>query len=100
MLYLIGRLTDDPKINKKDDKQEVSITLAVQRDYKNVEGIYETDYVPCILWNNIANQTNEYCRKGDLVAIRGKVRTAENKTIEIIVEKISFLATNKTSVNK
>ena len=97
MLYLIGRLIEDPKFNETNDKQEVLITLAVQRDYKTVDGIYETDFVPCILWNNIANRTNEYCRKGDLVAIRGKIRTNKEKSIEIIVDKISFLATKNLS---
>ena len=92
-VYLIGRLTANPKVETNEsDKKVLSITLAVQRGYKNSDGIYETDFVPCILWDGIASNTSEYCKKGDLVAIRGQIKTNKNKIIEIIVDKISFLA--------
>ena len=102
LVYLIGRLTTEPEINNLDNgKQVLSINLAVQRSYKNSEGIYETDFIKCVLWDGIANRTAEYCHKGDLIAVRGQIRTSnymganeEKKYVtEILVEKISFLAT-------
>lgn len=108
LVYLIGRLASDPELKKSEnDKDYTTITLAVQRSFKNSNGIYETDFVKCILWNGIAQNTTEYCKKGDLVGIRGRIQVRnyqdgeETKYItEIIVEKISFLASKKIEEEK
>lgn len=91
LVYLIGRLTVNPK--ESQTKNRSTVTLAVQRGYKNSDGIYETDLVKCVLWDGIASRTAEYCRKGDLIAVKGHLRTGSNET-EVVVEKVSFLATN------
>ena len=104
MVYLIGRLTEDPSLKKlEEDKEMLTINLAVQRSFKNEDGIYETDYLRCILWNALAEHTCEYCKKGDLVGIKGRIQSRsyedEDKNIkyitEIIVDRISFLASSK-----
>ena len=109
MVYLIGRLTEDPCIKKlEDDRDLLTINLAVQRSFKNEDNIYETDYLRCILWNALAEHTCEYCRKGDLVGIKGRIQTRsyedEDKNIkyitEIIVDRISFLASAKSRSNE
>ena len=69
MSYLIGRLTEEPK----SEEGKVNITLAVTRSYKNADGIYETDFVPVVLFNGIATNTANYCHKGDLMAVRGRL---------------------------
>lgn len=105
LVYLIGRLTKDPEVvTTENGKKVMAVTLAVQRSYKNSDGIYETDFVKCVLWEGIATRTAEFCKKGDLIAIRGQVRTSsytkkENEEkiyqTEIVVEKVSFLSTKK-----
>ena len=69
LVYLIGRLTENPEKKSYDDKDMLTINLAVQRSFKNEDGIYEVDYIRCVLWNAIATNTSEYCKKGDLVGI-------------------------------
>lgn len=103
MVYLIGRLTDDPEVKKLDEgKSRLSINLAVQRSFKNEDGIYETDFIRCILWNGVASHTSEYCHKGDLVGVKGRLQTRkyeDNNEVkyitEVIVDKVSFLANKK-----
>ena len=52
LVYLIGRLTEDPVVTKLEDGQEtLPFVLAVQRSYKNADGIYEADFIRCVLWN-------------------------------------------------
>ena len=76
-VYLIGRLTKDPEATTTETgKKVMAINLAVQRSYKNSEGIYEADFIRCILWEGIATRTAEYCKKGDLIALRGQIRTS------------------------
>lgn len=91
-IVLVGRLVSDPQINETENERKVTtITLAVPRSYKNMNGEYDTDFIPCILWNGIATNTCEYCKKGDIVGVKGRIQTTENK-IEIIAEKVTFLS--------
>lgn len=87
-IVLVGRMTSDLKI--KEDK--ANITLAIPRNYKNKDGEYETDFIPCELMGKIAESTAEYCKKGDLIGIRGRIES-ENKKVIIKAEKITFLST-------
>ena len=103
LVYLIGRLTQDPEIKElDDDKSSLAINLAVQRSYKNEEGLYEVDYIRCILWNGVATHTSEYCHKGDLVGVKGRLQTRKYEVdnevkyiTEVIVDKVSFLSSKK-----
>lgn len=91
MVYLIGRIAKDLEVEKTDDSNKATITIAVQRSFKNENGIYECDFVPCILWNGIAVHTSEYCQKGDLVGIKGRIQTIDEKLV-VVADKISFLS--------
>ena len=58
---LVGRIVSDPEINEtKNDKKVTTIPLAVQRSYKNEEGEYATDFIPCVLWDGVAQNVVEY----------------------------------------
>ena len=102
-VVLVGRLVKDVEVRTSEgDKKYSFITLAIPRSYKNHDGIYETDFVECILWNNIASNTAEYCKKGDIIGIKGRVesRVIEedkiNKTVlQIIAEKVTFLSNKR-----
>lgn len=89
---LVGRLVSDPKINETEDNRKVTtITLAIPRSYKNKDGLYDTDFIPCTLWNGIAENTTTYCKKGDVVGVKGRIQIKEDK-IEIVAEKVTFLS--------
>lgn len=99
-IILVGRLTSDPEINEVEGKKNSVITLAVPRSFKNADGEYETDFIKCVLWNGIAENTAEYCKKGDVVGVKGRIQTntieKEDGTKEfemnIIAEKVTFLS--------
>ena len=114
VVYLIGRLTEDPTLkNIGDEKDMLTINLAVQRSYKNENGLYETDFIRCILWNGIAKSTSDYCHKGDLVGVKGRLQTRKYKNEQeeekyyvqifdenITEEKIEIKSIGKTKLNK
>ncbi len=92
---LVGRLVRDPEIKEIDDGTKVSnITIAVPRPYKNSNGGYDTDFINCSLWRGIAENTVEYCKKGDLIGIKGCLRQDDNK-LTVVAERVTFLSTNK-----
>lgn len=100
-VVLVGRLVGNPILEENENEKKVcNITLAVPRDFKNDEGIYETDFIKCTLWNGIAETTCEYCKKGDLVGVKGRLETSvyekENgekyRITSVVAEKVSFLS--------
>ena len=103
-VVLVGRLTKDPELIDTDNgKKRAYITLAVPRKFKNVDGIYETDFIRVTLWNIIALNTKEYCKTGDLLGIRGRIQVNSYKDSEdnvrystdVIAEQITFLTSKK-----
>ena len=98
-IVIVGRLVQDPEIKELENGTKTSyITLAVPRNYKNSDGIYETDFIPVKLYKGIAESTTEYCKIGDMVGVKGRVqsRKEEDKNIiEIIAERITFLSSRK-----
>ena len=69
-IVLVGRLVKTPELKVTENGKKTStITLAVPRNYKNVHGEYETDFLDCTLWTNVAENTTEYCQVGDMIGI-------------------------------
>lgn len=102
-IMLVGRLVSDPQINELKP-HETKITLAITRSYKNEEGLYDTDFVPVVLHNTLATTTTEYCKKGDLIGIKGRIETNiiidpltldKKRELIIIADKVTFLSQNK-----
>jgi single-strand DNA-binding protein len=102
-IVIVGRLVRDPEVKETESGKKVSnITLAIPRSYKNADGEYDTDFIKCVLWSGVAENTSEYCRKGDLLGVKGRVQSStieengkEKEIMEVIAEKITFLSSKK-----
>lgn len=102
-VVLVGRLTEDPTVTQTETgKKYTSIVLAVQRAFKNSEGIYETDFIRCVLWNGIASNTSEFCHTGDILGVKGRLQNRSYETedketkyiTEVVAERVTFLSSN------
>lgn len=107
-VILVGRLVKDPEVKKAKNGTSYSyITLAVPRSYKNVNGQYETDFISCTLWKMMATNTYEYCKKGDIVGVKGRIESKvyekDEETIyrlEVIAEKVTFLSSKNDEIKE
>ena len=90
---LVGRIAQDLEIKEQENREVTILTLSVQRSFKNADGEYEYDLIPCVLWNGIVEKTCEYCKKGDCIGIKGRIQTNESG-IYIMAERITFLSSN------
>ena len=90
-IILVGRLTEDPTSTSN------IITLAVNRSYKNEQGIYKTDFIPVYLpqYSEALLQTRNYTKKGDMIGIRGHIQTDLLNNIIIVVDRVTFLSQRK-----
>ncbi len=103
-IVIVGRLVRDPELRETESGKKITnVTLAVPRSYKNSKGEYETDFIDCVLWTGIAENTVEYCKKGDLLGVKGRVQTRTYETedekkrhvTEVVAEKVTFLSSKK-----
>ena len=95
-IVIVGRLVSDPEINETENGNKVTnITLAVKRSYKNSEDIYDTDFIPCIVLNEMAKNTKEFCRKGDIIGVKGRLQRLEGNELQVMAEKVTFLSSKK-----
>lgn len=95
-LVVVGRLTSDPVSMTINGRKTGTITLASQRSYKNVDGVYETDFLEFMLWNGIIETVQNYCKKGDVVGVKGRVESVINsdneRIMRLVAEKVTFLS--------
>lgn len=98
---IVGRIVKDPElIDTEKEKKLLNLTIAVPRSYKNNDGEYDTDFIDCTLCNGIAENVTTYCKKGDLVGVKGRLETNQHeqedgitiKNTNLIVEKVTFLS--------
>ena len=75
-VILLGRLCHDPEIKYVGEKNlaVTRFTLAIDRNYKNEKGEYDTDFISCELWNRQAEIFNQYMTKGRLIYVEGKIK--------------------------
>ncbi len=72
-IFMIGRMTRDIEVNHYNDKKVVRNSIAVRRDFKNKEGKYDSDFFTFTLWGAQAEYVEKYAKKGDKIAICGKL---------------------------
>ena len=75
-VVLVGRLTRDPELRYTPSNVAVAtFSLAVNRNFKNQAGDREADFINCMIWRKPAELLSEWCKKGNLVAITGRIQT-------------------------
>ena len=104
-VILVGRLTADPEVRQGDNSSYGRATVAVQRDFKNKEGNYDSDFINIMYSGTTADFISKYFHKGDVIAVQGSIRTGSytNKdgqkvyTTDVNVDKCSFVPGSKSS---
>lgn len=107
-VVLVGRVVYDLELKKNDSgKRFLVLTLAIPRSFKNMEGDYDTDFIRCIVWDSVAENTSEYCKKGDIVGLKGRLQSRiiekndkKESMMEVIGEKVTFLTSSKSKEEK
>ena len=102
-VVLVGRLVKDPELVETETNKKMSrVTLAIPRSFKNMDGEYETDFINCIMWDAIAKSAVEYCNKGDIVGIKGRIQSSvvekddgKKYYVDVIAERVTFLSSKK-----
>lgn len=103
-VQLVGRIEEEVSVKGTDDgRTVVNLILSVPCDYKNSNGEKVKDYIEVEIWGGVAEATRTYCNVGDIVGIKGRLKTDsyENKdgtkktALSVLAEKITFLSVMK-----
>lgn len=95
----IGRITKKPELRYTTTNLAIAkFTLAINRDTKNKQGEYDTDFINCVAYGKTAELIDKYLDKGSQIAIEGKIQTGSYEkdgkktyTTDIVVERLTFL---------
>lgn len=96
---LIGRLTRDVEVRKtQSDKSVASFTVAVNKPYNKEHDHPEADFFGCVAWEGRADFISKYFKKGDKIAVAGRLQTrewekdgAKQRVVELLVEDVEFV---------
>ena len=113
-VVMVGRMTRDPELRRTQNGSAVtSFTLAMNRPKRNDEE-QQADYISCVTWNKVAENVAQYCSKGSLVGVEGRLRSrtydnAQGQRVyvtEVVCDSVQFLETraqrerNQSSMNQ
>lgn len=102
---LVGRITRDIELRPIGDQHVINNTLAVNRTHRDKNGDYTTDFISFVAWGNQAKLLHTYCKKGQRIAISGRLQTRAFQlgeqptryTTEVLVTSITLLDRPSTS---
>lgn len=99
-VILIGRLCADPELKYlQSGTAACNFTLAVDRQFTNQAGEKETDFIPIITWQKLAESCANHLNKGRLVAVDGRLQIRSYETqdgqkrrvAEVVAGSVQFL---------
>ena len=106
---LVGRLTRDPELRYTPSNIAITtFNMAVNRNFKNQAGDREADFINCMIWRKQAELLAEWCKKGNLVGITGRIQTRsyDNQqgqrvyVTEVVADTFQLLEKRDNSANQ
>lgn len=97
-VVLVGRLAADPELRyTPDGKAVATFRLAVNRP-KREDGTQDADFIPVVVFRGKAEAVAEYCRKGRLLLIEGRLQQRryetqageKRTTYEVVADQVRF----------
>ena len=107
-VVLAGRLVRNIELRQTSTGKEMTyFTLAVNRNFKNEQGVQAADFIGCVAFGKTAEHMARFLSKGSLIAVEGRISTRnfqgnDGKTVyvtEVVASSITFLESKKQQGN-
>lgn len=107
-VVLVGRLVRNVELRQTSTGKEMTyFTLAVNRNFKNEQGVQAADFIGCVAFGKTAENMARFLGKGSLIAVEGRISTRnfqgnDGKTVyvtEVVASSITFLESKKQQGN-
>lgn len=106
-VFLIGRLSRDPELRHTSNNTPFcQINVAISRPVGQSKEP-ETDFINVVVWNKQAENLVKYVKKGNQIAIEGRIQTRsydneEGKKVyvtEVLANHVEFIGNNSNKTN-
>jgi len=96
---IAGRLVADPELRRTQNGTAVcSFRIACDRDHKNADGEYDTDFIDVVAWRALAENVARYFTKGRMAIVDGRLQIrpwtdrdgARRYATEILASRVYF----------
>ena len=105
---IMGRLTAQPELRQTQNGiASCRFTVAVNRRFKNANGEYDADFIPCVAWRQTAEFVSKYFSKGSMICVEGSLRTGSYQdrnhsdvthyTTELYVDNVEFCGSKQNN---
>ena len=102
-VLIMGNLTRDPELRYIPSGQAVAtFTVAVNRVYNSQAGEKkeEVSFIRVVVWARMAENCNEYLKKGSPVFVEGRLQSrsweaqdgTKRSTVEVVAQSVQFLS--------
>lgn len=97
-IIIMGRIVRDFELRRTGSGVSVvSLTLAVDRDFKSKSGEKETDFIDVVAYRNTAEFISKYFSKGRMAVVEGRLQIREwekdgqkRKSAEVLADNVYF----------
>jgi single-strand DNA-binding protein len=98
-VVMVGRIVKDPEVKKtQSNKTVANFTVAINDKYSKDK----TDFINCVAWEKTADYLGNYVKKGNLIAVEGRISTrnydgSDGKKVyitEVVCESVQGLERN------
>lgn len=98
-VVIMGRITQNLEMRQTPNGvPTLTFNVAVDRNYKNQNGEYDTDFITCVAWRDLAERINRFFGKGRMICIEGNLRTrtyddkngTKHYVTEVFVDSFQF----------
>lgn len=106
LVVLTGRLTADPELRTTPSGISVTrFSVAVQRNQKNADGEYGTDFINVVAWRQKAEFVSKYFSKGSMIGIEGSIQTGKytdkngnsRTSFDVVANNVQFVESKRDS---
>ena len=102
-ILMVGRITKDIELRyTPNNKAVITVNIAIQN------GKDDTTFLPITVFGNVAETTSKYCKKGDLIGIKGNIKNHNwqdkqgnmHYDYSFIAERVSFLSSKAKEIKQ
>lgn len=99
-VILVGNVTKDLELKTTTNGiATCTLSIAVNRKFKNAQGVQEADYINIVTWRQTAELCAKYLAKGRKVGIVGSIQTrsytakdgGKRYVTEVVADDVEFL---------
>ena len=108
-VILCGNLTKNVEVRTSESGTKIgTFCLAIQRNFKNANGEYETDFINCKMFGDRLDTLEKYTSKGSKLIVEGSIQNSSYEkedgtkqyVTNVMVKNFEFVGSKSVETNQ